>query len=542
MNKKYLFLTTLVASTLSIATTSCSSDDNNDEIITVEQVESDADALSLAEAAGFSYANKAQSYSFIVETFTSKTTSFEGDDAQAGPLVSLLDVDKTNFYVGRLYNRNAEAIANANIAIDKLTASKVGGTLTEAGKKEAIARAKLYRALAYHALVRLYGEVPLTTSASQTDKTRASIDDVYAQIVKDLEEAAADLPKTASLPSIPTKDAAYGLLSRVYLDWGSNPLTYDQLSKIYNDVKDPAVSYTNSRLEKAIEYADKVTEHKLVANFADIWGKDNETKQVEKILTFVRDGDAKGTGNHQTHCSFTYGFNLTENNHLSPSSDQPALNWDAADQRRDISYIVDLYDKDGDSIAHFLPPYTFPRYGKFVDQTSEGPDQSRKLNDLDRIELRYAEVLLNKAEAQAILGKGAEAAATLNQLIQRAYKGDASHNLTTATLDDVKQQWAYEYVYEQKEWFNLARWKDIIKDLKSVANLEYFKEEYSVAGNKATWHGAGNWTVSEFFQKTYTHLHAKYDRAAVKFYRFPIPLGDSAEDLGITPQNPGYAE
>jgi len=545
MNTKHLLYSAAFLAALSTGFTSCSDDDDtngNENVITVEQVKSDADALSLAEAAGFSYANKAQSYSFIVETFTSKTTSFEGDDQQAGPLVSLLDVDKTNFYVVRLYNRNAEAIANANIAIDKITASAANGSLSEAGKKEAIARAKVYRALAYHALVRLYGEVPLTTSTTQTDKSRASIDAVYTQIVKDLEEAAADLPTKASLPSIPTKDAAYGLLSRVYLDWGSNPLTYTQLSGIYNNVEDPAVSYTNSRLEKAIQYADKVTEHKLVDNFADIWGKDNETKQVEKILTFVRDGDANGTGNHQTHCSFTFGFNLTDNNHLSPSSDQPALNWDAKDQRRDVSYLVDLYDKDGDSIAHFIPPFTLPRYGKFVDQTSEGPDQSRKLNDLDRIELRYAEVLLNKAEAQAILGKSADAAATLNKLIQRAYKGDASHNLTSATLDDVKQQWAYEFVYEQKEWFNLARWKNIIKDLKSVANLEYFKDDYAVTGNKASWHGAGNWTVSEFFQKTYTHLHAKYDRAAVKFYRFPIPVGDQGEDLGITPQNPGYAE
>ncbi|MCR5312889.1 MAG: RagB/SusD family nutrient uptake outer membrane protein [Bacteroidaceae bacterium] len=539
MKKRKLLLYTFVA-TAFLGLTSCSDDDKDKDVITVDTVDNDVDALALAEAAGFSYANKAQSYSFVVETFTSKTTSFEGDDTEAGPLVSLLDVDETNFYIIRLFNRNREAIANANIAIDKIEASKVGGNLTASGKKEAIARAKLYRALAYHALVRLYGEVPLNTSSSSTTKVRSSIDDVYTQIVSDLEAAAADLPETSSLPSVPTKDAAYGLLSRVYLDWGSNPLTYSQLSAIYTNVEDPAVSYTNSRLEKAVEYADKVENHKLVEDFRDIWGKDNETKQVEKILTFVRDGDANGTGNHQTHCSFTFGFDLTAENHLSPSSDQPVLNWDKEDQRRDVSYIVDLYDEVGDSIAHFVPPYTLPRYGKYVDQTSEGPLEVIKQNDLDRIELRYAEVLLNKAEALAILGKNEAAAKVLNKLIERAYKGSTAHDLTTATLEDVKQQWAYEYVYEQKEWFNLARWKNVIKDLKSVANNEYFKEEYSAAGNKAKWHGLGDWTVSSFFAKTYKHLHAKYDNAIVKFYRFPIPLGDSNEDLGITPQNPGY--
>ncbi len=540
MNKLYLPLasTLLVASTLSIGLSACSNSDNAEveNIISIEQVKNDAEALALADNALFTYANKAQSYSFVVETFTSKTTSFEGDDSESGPKVSLLDVDPTNFYIVRLYNRNAAAIAAANEAIEKIEA---GSAVSASGKALAIAHAKLGRALAYHALVRLYGEVPLNTSTQTTSKVRASIDDLYTQIVKDLEEAAEVLPATAALPSIPTKDAAYGLLSRVYLDWGSNPLTFDQISKIYQDTTDPAVSYNTARLEKVVEYANKVSRHQLVPRFADIFGKDNETKQVEKILTFVRDGDANGTGNHQTHCSFTFAFNLTAENHLSPSSDDPMRNWPEGDQRRDVSYITHLYDAEGDSIAHFVPPYTVSRYGKFVDQTSEGPALSIQLNDLDRIELRYAEVLLNKAEALAVLGRGAEAAQELNRLRERGF-GNASHNLTTATLDDVKQEWGYEFVYEQKEWFNLARWKGIIADLKSVNRLEYFKPEYAQAGQSAKWRGEGSWTVSPFFAKTYKHLHAKYDRAQARFYRFPIPVGESGEDLGIRPQNPGY--
>lgn len=528
----------LLASTISLGLTSCSSNDvaSTDNIISIHQVKNDEEALALADNALFTYANKAQSYSFVVETFTSKTTSFEGDDSEAGPKVSLLDVDPTNFYLVRLYNRNAAAIAVANEAIEKISASSA---VSASGKAIAIAHAKLGRALAYHALVRLYGEVPLNTSTQNISKQRAAIDAIYAQIVKDLEEAAAVLPTTASLPSIPTKDAAYGLLSRVYLDWGSNPLTYDQLASIYQDTTDPTPSYNNARLEKVVEYADKVSHHQLVSRFADIFGKDNETKQIEKILTFVRDGDAHGTGNHQTHCSFTFAFNLTAENHLSPSSDDAVRNWPEGDQRRDVSYITQLYDVEGDSIARFVPPYTVARYGKFVDQTSEGPALSIQLNDLDRIELRYAEVILNKAEALAALGRGVEAAREINRLRERGF-GNTAHNLTTATLDDVKQEWGYEFVYEQKEWFNLARWKGIIADLKSVEKLEYFKPEYAQTGRPATWRGVGDWNVSPFFAKTYKHLHAKHDRAQARFYRFPIPVGESGEDLGVRPQNPGY--
>ena len=117
-----------------------------------------------------------------------------------------------------------------------------------------------------------------------------------------------------------------------------------------------------------------------------------------------------------------------------------------------------------------------------------------------------------------------EAKAPINQIRQRAY-GDNAHNLTTVTLDDVKREWGLEFVYEQKEWFNLARWKDVIKDLETVKDNEYFDDSYATAGNI----GKNGQIVNEFFAKTYKHLHAKYDNRQAKYYRFPIPVGKSGE-------------
>ena len=501
---------TLVSAILALSvsgiTTSCSSE-NNDELNTIQteaETLNDQQALALADNALFEYYHKAFGLSFIVETFTSKTHSFEGPESADGPLISRHELTPTNVYfVNRWYNKNS-AVSNANDAIEKITAAT---GVSEQTKKEAIARAKLARALGYHVLVRLWGEVPLYTSTNGDTKTRASIDAIYTQIVKDLEEAAEGLPASASLPSVPTKAAAYGLLSRVYLDWGSNPLTYDQINAIKDQTTDPAPSYTPARLEKAVEYANKVTGYKLNSNFASIWGKDNEATKDEKILTFVHDGDAVGTGNHQVHCSWTFGFNVEQENHLSPAQDSFLAAWDKADKRRDVSYIDELYDAAGDSIAQFKAPVTLP----------------------------YAEVLLNKAEALVLLGRADEAKDAINQIRQRAY-GDNAHNLATVTLDDVKREWGLEFVYEQKEWFNLARWKDVIKDLESVKDNEYFDESYATAGNI----GRNGKVVNEFFAKTYKHLHAKYDNRQGKYYRFPIPVGKSGESLGITPQNPGY--
>ena len=534
--KKNLFssLAILLSVGLSTSFVACSSDNNDEANIIDNNAETltDNQALALSDNALFEYYHKAFGLSFIVETFTSKTHSFEGEESADGPLISRHELSPTNsYFVNRWYNKNS-AVSNANEAIEKISAAT---NVSESTKKVAIARAKLARALGYHVLVRLWGEVPLYTSNDGDTKTRASIDAIYTQIVKDLEEAAEGLPESAELPSIPTKAAAYGLLSRVYLDWGSNPLTYEQLDAIKDQKQDPTPSYTPERLRKAVEYADKVTGYVLNPTFASIWGKANEANKDEKILTFVHDGDAVGTGNHQVHCSWTFGFEVEQENHLSPAQDWFLAQWDTDDTRRNVSYIDELVNPETGQTVYFKAPVTLPRYGKFVDQTTEGPNECYKLNDIDRVELRYAEVLLNKAEALVLLGRADEAVAPLNQIRERAY-GNTSHNLHHVTLQDVKNEWGLEFVYEQKEWFNLARWKNVVKDLESVAQNEYFDDSYAVAGQI----GRNGQVVNEFFAKTYKHLHAKYENREAKYYRFPIPVGKSGESLGITPQNPGY--
>lgn len=533
----------LVLGVVSGLTSACSSD--NDDVTNIIQPGgedgslTDDQALALADNALFVQSNKSSGMSFVVTTFTSKALSFEGEESADGPLVSRHELSPTNSYFSGRWNYNVQAISAANDAIEKINAST---TVSDGTKKVAIARAKLARALAYHLLVRLWGEVPLYTTNDGDTKTRRSIDDVYTQIVNDLEDAAEGLPETGSLPSVPTKAAAYGLLSGVYLDWGSNPLTWEQVNAIKDQTKDPEPSYTPSRLEKAVEYANKVTGYTLNPDFASIWGKDNEAKKDEKILTFVSNGDAVGNGNHQTHCSWTFGFNADQENHLGPSQDYFLQEWDKADTRRNVSYIDSLYDDVGDSLVLFRAPRTLPRFGKFVDRTSEGPNECYKLNDLDHPELRYAEVLLNKAEALVLLGRNSEALEPINEIRRRAY-GDTKHDLTSVTLDDVKNEWEHEFVYEQKDWFNYSRWKNVVKDLESIpVKNKYFNDVYAQAGNIDA---DGN-VVNQFFAKVYKHLHAKYNNREAKYYRFPIPTGTSNEDLGIKgaegigAQNPGY--
>lgn len=96
----------------------------------------------------------------------------------------------------------------------------------QASIKVPVAEAKFFRAYCYFELVQLYGDCVLLTEPVDMDNERitAQRDDrgtVIDQCIKDLTEAAADLPVTATEKGRLCKDAAYAYLSRVALYEGT---------------------------------------------------------------------------------------------------------------------------------------------------------------------------------------------------------------------------------------------------------------------------------------------------------------------------------
>jgi len=105
---------------------------------------------------------------------------------------------------------------------------KYGATvdLPDATRKQYLAQAKFLRAFYYFYLVQTYGDIPLhiefITTASTAD-SRAPISDVYAQIIKDLTEAADELPAVPTAPFLgktATSATAKYLLAKAYLTRG----------------------------------------------------------------------------------------------------------------------------------------------------------------------------------------------------------------------------------------------------------------------------------------------------------------------------------
>ncbi|MFN7117137.1 MAG: RagB/SusD family nutrient uptake outer membrane protein [Saprospiraceae bacterium] len=106
-------------------------------------------------------------------------------------------------------------------------------------KKQYLAQAKFLRAFWYFYLVQTFGDVPLHTEfitvPSQAD-SRQPAAQVYELIIKDLTEAAADLPDKPTAPFIDkaaSKPVAQYLLAKAYLTRGWLNNTADDFQKAY---------------------------------------------------------------------------------------------------------------------------------------------------------------------------------------------------------------------------------------------------------------------------------------------------------------------
>jgi len=550
MRKVNLFWGLAIAATILTGFTACSSDDNdepvNNQVTDENVVEDDASALALVNGVYSHWQPLSSSFSFIIELNSNKLISFEGEESKEGPLNSRFEQEPTTWYQVKIFNHLLLGIVQANEAITTIENSLKAGKVSQAGYNAAVGKAKFLRALAYLKLVQLWGEVPLITEKGGSATQRQSIDNVLTQVVADFTEAESLLKDYDGDPRIPSKQAAQALLARTYLVWGDNPLSLQEVQAIANSQTDPAFTKNDSRLRKAVEYADKVINSKLLKldpDYSKLFGREYESNKRgtnEHLFTIAHEGDKiDAQGNHQTHCSWTFPFQNGEfgngysQNHTEVADDDLYEDWLAEypnDKRLQKTYFVEVKNPETGYVHHYQSPVYTPINGKGVDQSYEDAENLEiKKNSVDRIEIRYAEVLLIKAEALVQLGRNAEAAEPFNQLRERA----GIEKVSAPTFEQIKREWDYEFTYEQFSLLNSLRWKDLISSVKKVAQYKHFSDD---------WIRQNSYTPDQeaFFTKVHNHLVAKYNNVKGKHYRQPIPTGLSGEDLGIDYQNPGY--
>jgi starch-binding outer membrane protein, SusD/RagB family len=172
------------------------------------------------------------------------------------------NINSDNGDVSGPWNRAYVAINTCNGIIDYGQAST---ELSETQKVSLLAEAKFLRAQWYYLLTELYGPVtldlgsgPLRFNANPSKfATRAPLADVYAAMIKDLTEAAAELPNTPSAQGRAWKASALHLLSKVYLTRGwSSVAQGSDFQDAYNTAKQLIDNKATYGVDLLPDYAD----------------------------------------------------------------------------------------------------------------------------------------------------------------------------------------------------------------------------------------------------------------------------------------------
>ncbi|MDR3328498.1 MAG: RagB/SusD family nutrient uptake outer membrane protein, partial [Prevotellaceae bacterium] len=318
-----------------------------------------------------------------------------------------------NQHIYWIWGDHYYGIANATALIDKL--NNPATPVSDAIRKRVRGEAEFLRAYYYSILVQIFGEVPLVNQSginAGVNVEREGVHTVYAAVVKDLENAAADLEDypdgtayNASDKGRVTQGSAYGLLAKVYLVWAQTEGATD----------------VDGKYAKAIEYAGKVTGYSLEEKFHANWEKTNRYgKESLFAANYVVSQESFGDGgNHLTHCAFSSGFSQ-QTPHVVLSDRTYYDRFDSRDQRKESTFLSQAINPETNELFVF----DMPRYAKNIDL--DAPLASSKVKELQAPILRYAEVLLTRAEAEIERSGGdlSKAAADINEVRRRAYRVD----------------------------------------------------------------------------------------------------------------------
>jgi len=342
-------------------------------------------------------------------------------------------------------------INRANIAIDGVTGTAAVAFTTAGLQARLVGEAKFIRALLYFNLVRLFGPVPLVLhNASGVDITtlqvaRTSRDSVYAQIVADLNDAAAALPASYSGVDVGrvTSGAAHALLAKVDVtrrDWVS---AQTELLKVLT-------AGTFSGATGNYGYG-------LFANYKDAFAKATKNG-VEHVFSvqFVTSGGEVGATQYlsQSFTSFnpgTYPIDI-------PADSSVSQLFASGDTRKAVTFYTTQYNAATGQTVVFNNPYT-PYLNKFVDYAI-APLNNQSTSGINYPVIRYAEVLLLYAEVLNEMGGGptADAYAAVNLVRARANVGPLTAGLGVADFrDSVFLERRKEFIQEGQRWFDLVR-------------------------------------------------------------------------------------
>jgi hypothetical protein len=403
--------------------------------------------------------------------------SSPGDTGADKDVMDALTYNASSLSIRETFEANYEGINRCNQALN------IVPQLDQANpalRSRLLGEAKFLRAFMYFTLVKTYGGVPiidhLPNPSSDEDRvmqlTRRTSAEVYAFIESDLADAIAALPNksvyAASEKGRASKGAAYALLAKVNL--------------------------YQKKWQKVVDNANLVTGYSLVPNYASMFRLAGEN-DAESIFEIQGTGSipAKGIAGYSNTQGargaggWGWGFN-------TPS--QSLVNaYEPGDVRKNATIIfagTTLYDGRVVPTTVENPRYNFKAYSSAYTDAWE--------TDANIKYLRYAEVVLMKAEALNELDQTPAAILLLNQIRTRAELGNTAAVSKAEVRTAIWKERRVEMAFEHDRFYDLVR--------------------------------TGQ-AVSAFAIHGKTFVAGKHEL-------FPLPQTFIVQSNGLSTQNPGY--
>ncbi|MDN3548803.1 RagB/SusD family nutrient uptake outer membrane protein [Mucilaginibacter aquaedulcis] len=420
--------------------------------------------------------------------------------------------DPTNAYTNAVYFHCYNGISRSNIVLDHID----NATLSPAAKNDIEGQAKFLRAWNYFKLVRLFGAVPLylkeVSKADDAFLARATVDQVYTQIITDAKDAIIEL----TVPKFPqsgqaTKGSATMLLAEVYMT-----------QKKYIDAEQLLNSLTTMGYALNANYADAfLTTNKnskeSIFEIQYLQGTDGGSQPSTFIYQFLP--RTKNTG-----IITTFGATViaTDNSGTggwnTPSPDLISA-YEPNDKRLDASIGIaegtyntsDLFAVTANkSIINYTPAagqLGVPYIKKYLH-----PHSIVNNTDDNWPIYRYSDALLLLAESENEQGNAGQALTNLNVVRVRAGLAVCTESSQAKLRDVIMHERRVELAFENHRWNDLVRTGNAIKVMTTYAIMA---------------------------KRTYKDLPSNAFSININRLLFPIPQSEREINPQLT-QNPGY--
>ena len=535
-----------------VGTTSCSDflDDQKPQgVLDSDMVKdpSNVDNLVISAYAVFTTAEDINS-SFSMWNFDVRSDdAYKGGNGTSdGDVFHQLEIEQgvltTNWNINDMWVRLYNCISRVNSAISVLEATSDSYQL----KAQRLGEMKFLRAYAHFLLKRLYKNIPFIMDANlkQEDyntlsNTEFNNDEGWQQIINDVEYAYNVLPVKQTDKGRPSKAAAAAFLTKAYLykAYRQDDAASNQVTSINREDLLKVIEYSNPDIYSAGGFDLETDFHN---NFRPETQYENGVESIWAMQYSINDGTKYGNLN------WSYGL-------IVPNI--PGVTDGGCDFYKPSQNLVNAYRTDADGHPFidtfnnkdydltqdadprlFLTvgltglPYEFNSkymmdasatwsrsnglYGYYVTlKQNVDPDCGYLVKGswwgtpMNRIVFRYADVLLERAEAYAQLNETGEAIKLVNEIRKRAkqstgmianYPSDygVKFNISTyngsysqeEALKIVKMERRLEMGMESERFFDLVRWGEAEKVLN-----KYFAEE----ANKCSIYGDAHFTANK---------------------------------------------